>query len=105
MELRINGEKVLHIWTAVTYTITYQQDLGVEPNRKTYSFFLWNLLTAIDSVVQANIKRVQQILQRTFWAIPAAHRYCQACMEMAKRGLNVDQLAIFLGPGGVGLTF
>lgn len=66
----------------------------------------WNLLllSNIDHVMAANIQRCQRIYQRTLWANAAAFRYVQACIEIAKRGLNVDQLAICIGPGGVGLS-
>lgn len=33
----------------------------------------------------------------------AAFIYVQACIELAMRGLNVDQLAICIGPGGFGV--
>ena len=41
---------------------------------------------------------------KTFWANASALEFCQACLGMTMRGRNVDQICIFLGPGGVGLS-
>ena len=49
-------------------------------------------------------KKMYDIYKKTFWANTNAFRYCQACFEIAKRGMNVNEIAIFLGPGGVGLS-
>ena len=48
--------------------------------------------------------RLEAIFSETFWAIPAAFELGQACMALAKRGLNVNTLTLYLGPGGVGLS-
>jgi hypothetical protein len=57
-----------------------------------------------DPCLNAAIDRVWGIYGRTFWANSQALVFCQACLELAKRGQNVDQITIFLGPGGVGLS-
>ena len=62
------------------------------------------LLDAVDPTFEANVERCWKIYSRTFWANAKAFEFCQACLEIAKRGLNVDQICIFLGPGGVGLS-
>ena len=63
-----------------------------------------NLLDAVDPVLQAAIDRLEKIYSETFWAIPAAFEHGQACLALAKRGLNVNQNTMYLGPGGVGLS-
>ena len=63
-----------------------------------------NLLDAVDPVLDAAISRLEKIYSETFWAIPAAFTLGQACLALAKRGLNVNQITLYLGPGGVGLS-
>ena len=62
------------------------------------------LLGSVDPELDAAIIRCAEIYQRTFWANANAFEFCQANIEMARRGLNVDQTCIFLGPSGVGLS-
>ena len=58
----------------------------------------------LDPVLDAAIDKTMKMYERTFWAINPALTFCQACIAMAKRGKNVNQIAFFLGPGGVGLS-
>ena len=50
------------------------------------------------------MKRLTKIFRETFWAIPAAFTFGQACLALAKRGMNVNVITLYLGPGGVGLS-
>jgi hypothetical protein len=61
-------------------------------------------LKMMDRKLLTAIARCQKIYQQTFWANAAALEYVQACVEYAKRGFNINELGIFLGPGGVGLS-
>lgn len=63
-----------------------------------------NLVDDVDPVLEAAIGRLEKIYSETFWAIPAAFELGQACLALAKRGLNVNQITLYLGPGGVGLS-
>ena len=63
-----------------------------------------NLLDAVDPVLEAAIDRLEKIYSETFWAIPAAFQLGQACLALAKRGLNVNHITMYVGPGGVGLS-
>ena len=63
-----------------------------------------SLLDAVDPVMETAIARLEKIYSETFWAIPAAFQLGQACLALAKRGLNVNQITLYLGPGGVGLS-
>ena len=62
-----------------------------------------NALLGVDPLLDDAIARTTTIYSRTFWSLFPAFEFCQACQELARRSLNVDQLAIFVGPGGVGL--
>ena len=58
----------------------------------------------LDPVVNAAVDKVEKMYERTCWAAMPAFLFCQACMALAKRGENVNQITFFLGPGGVGLS-
>ena len=58
----------------------------------------------LDPVLDSAIEKVQKMYERTFWAALPALIFCQACIALAKRGKNVNQITFFLGPGGVGLS-
>ena len=74
------------------------------PDHDIYLGVPCKLLGPVDPVLDAAISRCEQIYQRTFWSNANAFEFCQANMEMARRGHNVDQITIMLGPGGVGLS-
>ena len=57
-----------------------------------------------DPNLLASMARCQKIYQQTFWANSSALEYVHACIEYAKRGFNINELGIFLGPGGLGLS-
>jgi hypothetical protein len=63
-----------------------------------------SILQGVDPCLEAAVQRLQRIYESTFWSLYGAYDFCCASIELAKRGLNVDQMAIFLGPGGVGLS-
>ena len=63
-----------------------------------------NLLDAVDPVLMSASARLEKIYRETFWAIPAAFEFGQACLALAKRGLNINPITLYLGPGGVGLS-
>ena len=50
------------------------------------------------------IDRLEKIYSETFWAIPASFEFGQACLALAKRGLNINPITVYVGPGGVGLS-
>ena len=58
----------------------------------------------LDPVLERHVNEVMEIISRTFWANVGAWRFTQACREMVHRGLNVNQITYFIGPGGVGLS-
>lgn len=62
------------------------------------------LLLRCDPVLRAAMERVGKAYEQTFWAVPRAFQFGQACQALAKRGLNVNQLTVYWGPGGVGLS-
>ena len=43
-------------------------------------------------------------MSELFWVALLAFTFCQACLALAKRGKNINQITFFLGPGGVGLS-
>ena len=47
---------------------------------------------------------VPQASERTFWTIPDAWDFGQACQILAKRGLSVDACTCFMGSGKIGLS-
>ena len=57
-----------------------------------------------DPVLRAATKRVQAFYTQTFWANQEAYHCCLAALALAKRGLNVDNVFLFWGSGGVGLS-
>ena len=57
-----------------------------------------------DPVFQHAFKRVKVFIRSTFWANSAAWNCHQAALAIAKRGLNIDEVFFYWGPGGVGLT-
>ena len=63
-----------------------------------------DVLDDVGPVLEAAIGRLEKICASTFWAIPSAFEHGQACLALAKRGLNVNQITLHLGPGGVGLS-
>ena len=94
--------------------VVYQQDqLDASGNKvqgaRTASANLYvgierNLLDTVDPVLQTAMNRVEKIYSHTFWAIPLAFEFGQACLALAKRGLNINPISLYLGPGGVGLS-
>ena len=63
-----------------------------------------NLLDGVDPVIEAAIARLDKIYASTCWAIPSAFEHGQACLALAKRGLDVNHITMYLGLGGVGLS-
>ena len=53
---------------------------------------------------QAGFERLQRAWQQTFWANHVAYEFQQACLALAKRGMNVNCITLMWGPGGVGLS-
>ena len=82
--------------------VTYEQTRS--PNANIYFGIDRNLLTSIDPVLEKAIERVTKAYQETFWAIPNAHDFSQACQALARRGLNINCITLYWGPGGVGLS-
>ena len=75
------------------------------PRNNIYVGIHQSLLSGLgDATLDAAIDRCWKIYSRTFWANWEALIFCQSCSELAKRGQNVDQITIVLGPGGVGLS-
>lgn len=62
------------------------------------------LLDDVDPVLNRAAERLEKIYRETFWAIPNAFEFGQACLALAKRGSNINQITLYLGPGGVGLS-
>ena len=58
-----------------------------------------NLLDDLDPVLESAITRVTTAYEQTFWAVPAALEYGQACLAIAKRGFNISTITIYWGPG------
>ena len=63
-----------------------------------------DLLTSVDSVLEAVVKELEDAMAKTFWALPNAYQYGQACQALAKRGLNIDAITLYLSAGGVGMS-
>lgn len=74
------------------------------PNHNIYIGINVPLLLRCDPVLRAAMERVGRAYEQTFWAVPRAFQFGQACQALAKRGLNVNQLTVYWGPGGVGLS-
>ena len=74
------------------------------PDQGIYIGVPCNLLSRLDPVLKATIERVQTAYEQTYWAIPMAFEFGQACQALAKRNLNIDCIALLWGPGGVGLS-
>ena len=75
------------------------------PRNDIYVGIHQSLLSGLgDATLEAAIDRCWKNYSRTFWANWEALIFCQSCLELAKRGQNVDQITIFLVPGGVGLS-
>ncbi|CAK0905471.1 unnamed protein product [Prorocentrum cordatum] len=58
----------------------------------------------LDPVLDAAMERVQRVYEQTFWSIPESFVFGQAAQALAKRGQNIDQITVYWGPGGVGLS-
>ena len=63
-----------------------------------------NLLTGIDPTLLAALDRLERAYQETFWTNAEGFRFGQACLVLAARGLNVNQITVYWGPGGVGMS-
>ena len=63
-----------------------------------------DLLRAVDPVLMAAVGRLQKAYQQTFWANVNGFKFGQACLALASRGLNVNQITVYWGPGGVGMS-
>ena len=74
------------------------------PSANLYVGIERTLLDKVDPVLQAAMDRLEKIYSSTFWAIPMAFQFGQACLALAKRGLNINPITLYLGPGGVGLS-
>jgi len=74
------------------------------PNSNIYFGIDRKLLSNLDPVLKKAIERVTKAYQETFWAIPNASDFSQACQALARRGLNVNCITLYWGPGGVGLS-
>ena len=61
-------------------------------------------LSPTHSSTKAAIQRVQRAWEQTFWSIPEAYEFGQACLAVASRGMNVNCITLYWGPGGVGLS-
>ena len=61
-----------------------------------------NILDAVDPCLELAIERMHEIYTEMFWASPAAFKYGQACLALAKRGLKSGRITVYFGPGGVG---
>ncbi|CAK0802819.1 unnamed protein product [Prorocentrum cordatum] len=59
----------------------------------------------LDPVLGAAMERVQRVYEQLFWSIPESFVFGQAAQALAKRGQNIDQITVYWGPGGVGLSF
>ena len=57
-----------------------------------------------DPQLESAIEEISTAISRTFWANYAGWVCCQAALALAKRRINVDQLFMLWGPGGVGLS-
>ena len=78
-----------------------------KPSNNLYIGFNCNLHTVLDGVdplLMAHIERIEGVMSRTFWCNLAGYKYGQAAQALAKRGLNINAITIYWGPGGVGLS-
>jgi len=100
--------------SAVAYkdcVVVYDQDGAHVTHKKTrspwdniYFGIMRNTLTGLDPVLNAAIEKLNTAMSQTCWAIPGAFDFQQACQALARRGLNIDCITIYWGPGGVGLS-
>ena len=74
------------------------------PHLNIYVRIPHNLLSAVDPALEAALERLQQAYQETFWANSNAFRFGQACLALATRGYNINQITVYWGPGGVGMS-
>lgn len=63
-----------------------------------------DLLSVLDPVLEGAITRLQRAYQETFWANAKGFRFGQACLALAIRGCNINQITVYWGPGGVGMS-
>ena len=75
-----------------------------KPDHNLYLGIRHPVCANLDPVLSDAIAKVQKAYDQTFWAIPEAFKFGQACQALAKRGRNVDCLTLYWGPGGVGLS-
>ena len=74
------------------------------PHRNIYTAIPHNLLADVDPVLEAAITRLQKAYEETFWACAGGFTFGQACWALAARGLNVNTITVYWGPGGVGMS-
>ena len=74
------------------------------PSNNVYVGIERSILDDCDPVLERAAERLQKIYSETFWANIRAFVFGQACLALSKRGLNINQLTLYLGPGGVGLS-
>ena len=82
----------------VTFAPERKADLNV------YVKVSHDLLQAVDPSLQSALERLERAYQETFWANANAFRFGQACLAMASRGYNINQITVYWGPGGVGMS-
>jgi len=82
--------------------ITHLSDRS--PSDNIYLGINRTILDDVDPTLLCALAKLNTFLKQTFWAIPAALDFCMACQALARRGLNINNIALFWGPGGVGLS-
>ena len=83
----------------VTYAVSRDPDANI------YVRVEHNLLRGVDPYLRATIERLERVYQQTFWANLNGFVFGQACLALASRGLNINQITIYWGPGGVGRRY
>ena len=95
-------EDAVYLYDVDGQNISFRSERS--PDHNVYLGIRCTLLDGVDPVLKAAMDRVQTCYQQTFWSIPTAFRFGQACQALAKRGHNVDTITLYWGAGGVGLS-
>lgn len=77
------------------------------PERRNLYFSIPHPLAILrlpDPALNEATSRVRRFYMQTYWANQDAQPVCMAALALAKRGVNVDTVFLYWGPGGVGLS-
>ena len=82
-------------------TRTPEANIYVKVEHKLLQF---DPLTGLDPVLAAAVDRLGKTYQKTFWTKIDGFTFGQACLALATRGININYITVYWGPGGVGMS-